>query len=103
MFFFPSLIMYTNADSARYMLSALVQSEAAVIAIVITLSLVAVQLTASSYSTRVIDIFKKSFSLWIFVSTYIVAIIHGLWVLNVIVAIDGTPTSNNEIFIWIAF
>ena len=48
----------TDVDSARYMLSALIQSEAAIIAIVITLTLVAVQHTSSTYSTRVIDIFK---------------------------------------------
>jgi len=51
---------FTIADDiARYLLSALVQSLAAIIAIVVTLTLVAVQLTASAYSPRVIDIFKK--------------------------------------------
>jgi uncharacterized membrane protein len=42
------------------MLSAVVQTQAAIIAIVITLTLIAVQLTASAYSPRVIDIFKKN-------------------------------------------
>ena len=51
---------FTIADnSARYLLSALVQSLAAIIAIVVTMTLVAVQLTASAYSPRVIDIFKN--------------------------------------------
>ena len=51
-------IFFTNIQSAHYLLSALAQSEAAVIAIVITLSLVAVQLTATSYSPRVTEIFR---------------------------------------------
>lgn len=41
-FLFPSI----DADSARNMMSALVQSEAAIMAIVVSLSLVAVQLAA---------------------------------------------------------
>lgn len=53
-------LFHTDADSARYMLSALVQTQAAIVAIVITLTLIAVQLTASAYSPRVIDIFKKN-------------------------------------------
>lgn len=52
-------LYHTDADSARYMLSAMVQAQAAIVAIVITLTLIAVQLTASAYSPRVIDIFKK--------------------------------------------
>jgi uncharacterized membrane protein len=42
--------------SAHYLLSALVQSLAAIIAIVVTLTLVAVQLTASAYSPRGVHI-----------------------------------------------
>jgi uncharacterized membrane protein len=43
-------LFHTDVNSARYMLSALVQSQAAIVAIVITLTLIAVQLTASAYS-----------------------------------------------------
>ncbi len=57
-------ILATNEESSRYMLSASVQSEAAIIAIVVTLSLVAVQLT-SSYSRRVTESFSKNPHLWI--------------------------------------
>ena len=52
-FLFPSI----DTDSARNMISALVQSEAAIMAIVVSLSLVAVQLAASVYSIRIIKIF----------------------------------------------
>ncbi len=41
-------LLHTDVDSARYMLSALVQGEAAIVALVVTLSLVAVQLAAQS-------------------------------------------------------
>lgn len=64
LFFSGFKLLYTDVDSARYVLSSLVQSEATILAIVVTLSLVAVQLAASS-SSRVIDIFKRSPDLWI--------------------------------------
>ncbi|WMW21449.1 DUF2254 family protein [Methanolobus mangrovi] len=77
----------TNADSARYMISALVQSEAAIIAIVITLSLVAIQHVAAYYSERTIDLFKSfktnpDFIILLFI--YFSSIIYGLWVLKTI-------------------
>ena len=75
---------YTDVDSARYMLSALVQSEAAIVAIVITLSLVAVQLTASSYSPRVTEIFIKTRSFWFLMFLYISALSVDVSVLKMI-------------------
>ena len=76
--------LHTNADSARYMLSALIQSEAAIFALVVTLSLIAVQLAASSYSTKLVQFFKKSPDLWILLLIYGVAIFYGLGVLKYI-------------------
>ncbi|MFQ6119549.1 MAG: hypothetical protein ACE5KE_06660, partial [Methanosarcinales archaeon] len=67
---------YCDLTNIRYMLSALIQSEAAIIAIVITLSLVAVQLTASSYSSRVMVIFRDSPDLWFLMFSYIGSIIY---------------------------
>jgi len=67
-------LFHTDVTSARYMLSALVQSQAAIVAIVITLTLIAVQLTASAYSPRVIDIFKKNPDMWILLGCYGVSI-----------------------------
>ena len=71
-------------DSATYLLSALVQSLAAIIAIVVTLTLVAVQLAASAYSPRVIDIFKKDWVMWFLLVWYGLSIFFGLFVLEVI-------------------
>lgn len=80
-----------NDDSARYMLSALVQSEAAILAIVVSLSLVAIQHAASSYSPRVIDVFKdlhKNPGLWILTGIYLLSIIYSLGVLMLIDSVD---------------
>lgn len=73
---------YTDANNARYTLSTLIQSEAAIVAIVITLTLVAVQQTSSSYSTRLIDIFKfKNPDFWILLVIYIGSMIYELGIL----------------------
>lgn len=76
-FLFPSI----DTDSARNMISALVQSEAAIMAIVVSLSLVAVQLAASVYSIRIIKIFKKMSLYWFLIYYYIVSMSYGLWVI----------------------
>lgn len=75
---------HTDVDSARYMLSALIQSEAAIVALVVTLSLVAVQLAAQSYSARVIEVFRGTPDLWILMGIYGGAMFYGLWVLKMI-------------------
>ncbi len=77
-------VLHTDVDSARYMLSALVQGEAAIVALVVTLSLVAVQLAAQSYSARVIEVFRRTPDLWILMGIYGVAMFFGLGVLKLI-------------------
>ena len=89
--FSKSNLSHTDVDSARYMLSALIQSEAAIIAIVVTMSLVAVQLAASSYSVRVVDIFRKKSDLWLLLFTYGFAIFWGLSVLKMIDMTNPLP------------
>ncbi len=76
--------LHTDVDSARYMLSALVHGEAAIVALVVTLSLVAVQLAAQSYSARVVEVFRRTPDLWILMGIYGVAIFYGLGVLKLI-------------------
>jgi hypothetical protein len=77
-------LIYTDSTSARYMLSALVQSQAAIVAIVISLTLIAVQLTASAYSPRVIRIFRDNPDMWILLLFYGISIFLGLFVLKMI-------------------
>ena len=90
-------------DTARFVLAALIQSESTIIALVITLSLVVIQLTSSSYSTRVIDIFKESPVIWVVVGSYILAIVYSLTVLRFMDTIYLSGISNFETSIWIAY
>lgn len=86
----------TNIDNSRYMLSALIQSEAAIVAIVVTLTLVAVQQTSSSYSTRLIDIFKnRNPDFWILLIIYIGAIIYQL---SILTNLNDNAISDGHIF-----
>ena len=91
-------LFHTDADSARYMLSALVQSQAAIVAIVITLTLIAVQLTASAYSPRVIDIFKKNPDMWILLGFYGASIFYGFIVLKLVEGAEGELVSQSAIW-----
>lgn len=93
-------ISFNNAESVRSLISTLIQSEAAILAIVVPLSIVAVQLTASSYSLRVINIFKGVPSLWILIGIYIFAISFGLIILGLI---DTSTTAELENYILFAY
>ena len=86
--FLTTNFSHTDVDSARYMLSALIQSEAAIIAIVVTMSLVAAQLAASLYSVRVTNIFRNSPDLWILMLIYGIVLFWGLGVLKLIEKAD---------------
>ena len=80
--FFNFDINNVNQDNARYTLSSLIQGEAAIVAIVITLTLVAIQQTSSLYSTRLIDIIKyKNPDFWILLVVYIGSMIYELSIL----------------------
>ncbi len=95
--------LHTDVDSARYMLSALVQSEAAIVALVVTLSLVAVQLAAQSYSARVIEVFRRTPDLWILMGIYGVAIFYGLGVLKLIEKANPQVDSLSNLEGYVAF
>lgn len=88
---------FSNADSARYMISALIQSEATIFAIVITLSLVVVQQSATSYSPRVTEIFinkNKNPDFWILIIIYLGTMLYSAFVLKFI---DDNLTPNGLI------
>ena len=87
--------------SARYMISALIQSEAAILAIIVTLSLVAVELASGSYSVRMIDLLKVyNPDFWILMLIYIVSMIYSLFVLK---SIPDESTVQMQIRISLAF
>lgn len=85
-----SHLIVINSESARSVISSIIQSDAAVLAIYITLSLVAVQQASSSYSPRVMKIFNdkdKNPDFWILVTIYISSIIYESLILG---QIDGS-------------
>lgn len=84
---FPHYDPHDTNGNTLNIISLLVQSEAAIIAIVITLSLVAVQLASQSYSTRIIEIFKRSDSFRAILALYISIIIIGI--ITLILADNG--------------
>jgi hypothetical protein len=90
-------LSHTDADSARYMLSALIQSQAAIVAIVISLTLIAVELTASVYSPRVVYIFIKNLGMWILLGLYCTSIFYGLIVLRLVEGNKGKFVSQSVI------
>jgi len=104
-----STALQTSTDSARYLISALIQGEAAIIAIVITLSLVAIQQTSSSYSARVIDIFKdprKTPDFFILIISYIICIVFGALLLKIIKdqsQVDQVVSTSIDTWIWVSF
>jgi hypothetical protein len=91
---------HTNEESARLLLSALIQSEATIIALVITLTLVAVQLTASSYTPRVANIFASSPHMYLLLGIYIISIAYSAILLQLVSGIDGIVSPHMEF--WIA-
>jgi hypothetical protein len=92
--------LHTDPNTARYLLNTLVNSEAGIFAIVVTLSLIAVQLAASSYSARVIDLFMRTPDPWVVMIIYIVAMVYGLGVLKLV---DEKSVAGLEIHISVSY
>lgn len=78
-----------TSESARSFVSASNQIQATILAIVISLTLLAVEMTASKYSPRVIEIFKRNVTLWFFLCNYIVSIIIGSIILTLIDSLNS--------------
>ncbi len=94
---------HTDVDSARNLLSGLVQIEAAIVAIVISFSLVAIELAASSYSTRAIEVFRKTPDLWILIGIYGISMFYGLGVLKLIEKANQHANSLSNLEVHISF
>jgi hypothetical protein len=83
-----------SADSARYLLSALAQSQAAIVAIVITLTLFIVQYVSQTYYPRVMDLFLKKCAFWVLLLIYGISILYDTIILSIIPPISPTATLN---------
>ena len=94
-------LFYTESDSAKYLLSALVQSQAAIIGIVITLTFIAVQLIFS-YSPRAVGVaLKRNCDMWMLLIFYGISIFYGLFVLRMIPNdLDGSLGQIDFLTMW---
>jgi hypothetical protein len=88
--FHHNIFYPTEISNTQYLLSALVQCEAAIVAIVITLTMLAIQLTYSEYSPRVINILINNPDMKILLSLYGISIFYGLFVLRAVEAAEGS-------------
>jgi hypothetical protein len=96
-FFLIALVVYFVAlgsisiddETARYAISTLVQSEAAILALVFSLSLIAMQQAASSYPPGVSKLFYKKNP--IFLSTLIIYLVSILLGICVLIQIPKAP------------
>lgn len=73
------------------------QSQATIIAIVITVSLVAIQLAASAYSPRVINIFKSNPDFWLLLALYGGSMSYDFFILKIV------SEKLNEFYIFISY
>ena len=71
-----------NINNARYMISSLIQSEAAMISIIVASSLIVLRLSPRSLVANEVRRFRASPDLWILLGIYLVAMGYGLVTLN---------------------
>lgn len=93
------IIISFDLDSARYILSSIIQSQAAIISIVVSLTLIAVQFTAQSYSTRVIEVFKKDPALWAMLGMYSFSIFFNTILLSTITK-ENTINPEDQVYLF---
>jgi hypothetical protein len=94
---------HSNVDNVSSFISLIVESEAAIIAIVVSLSLVAVQQASSSYSARVINIFKdwkRNPDFFILMITYAFCIIFGVYLQKMIKTSSLDNMTVGQVFIF---
>jgi hypothetical protein len=89
------------ADNARSILCTLVGSEAAIVAIVVSLTLIAIELTASEYSPRVIKISLRNPDMWILLFIYGVAIFSSIILLKQLPYESRFPSEDVSLAFWL--
>lgn len=72
----------TQKENALLILTSIVQLQGAIIAIVITLTLIAIQMGASTYSPRVVDVMEKNPDMWYLLFFYLISISYGFFLLK---------------------
>lgn len=77
-------VVPTDPDVAKYFLSSMVQAQSAIIALVVTFTLIAIQMAAASYTPRVVDVMKKNPDMWFLLIIYFSAISIGFIALKLV-------------------
>lgn len=78
----PYLSNEASTSTTQYLLSAVIQSLSAIFAVVITITLVAIQLASQTYSPRIMQRFTRNAWFWLLIGIYFVAIIINLLILS---------------------
>jgi hypothetical protein len=89
------------ADNARSILCTLVGSEAAIVAIVVSLTLIAIELTASAYSPRVIKISLRNPDMWFLLLIYGVSIFYAIVLLKQLPYDSWIPYDDVSLAFWL--
>ncbi|MCW3130908.1 MAG: hypothetical protein N2V75_12550, partial [Methanophagales archaeon] len=82
--FSASIFLNTSLDSSRYLLSAMAQALAAILAIVVGFSFIAFQLSAQFGNARVFDLVLKSRAFWWLMILYGFSILYDLVLLRML-------------------
>jgi hypothetical protein len=80
-YYYPAPI---EPENARNILNTLAQLQAAIIAILVSLILIAVQISSEKYSPRVIDVFKEFTGFWILIAVYGISIFTDVFAIYVV-------------------
>ncbi len=86
---------HINTVNALNILSVLAQAQAGIIAIVVSLILVAVQISAQTYSPKVMDIFKDFKDFWVLIALFGISIFVDIFVIYL--APHDEPYNNFDI------
>ena len=93
------LVAEINADSAKSTLSTIIQSQVSIIAIVIAISLVAIELSITKYGKEVFEIFKQHPAMWLLLVSYILSILlNTVLLLSIFQTTDGIITAEIKVF-----
>jgi len=71
-------------ENARYFLSSIVQSQATILGLLVTTSLVVLQLTASWFSPRAAAVFKESVLSWLIFGVYSISLLYNIALLQLL-------------------
>ncbi|XRO77722.1 DUF2254 family protein [Methanocaldococcus sp. 10A] len=76
------------SDNVRYILSALLQTQAGMIGIIVSITIIAIQMVSQQYSTRIGHIIlNKTF--WAFILSYLISMGYEVFALGFLPVTDG--------------